>query len=319
MSADGLRTEVLPEIPRLGALYRTALARFARLQLVRPRGGSRRGGGASAAGGLLPQVAYEVRGVRASAADVAAYQRVVGEPGLDVLPAGFIHVLGFPLAVALMVRDDFPLPALGVVHLSNEVHHHRAVAVGDVLDLRAWAREPRAHRRGTQFDLALTASVGGEVVWEGVSTYLSPGRHLPGLPAAEPPDSAATTPEARAGGVAAEELPTARWRLSRHDAAEYAEVSGDRNPIHTSRVAARLFGFPRPIAHGMYTAARALAAIGPRRGEAFTWQVSFAKPVRLPGTVDLVVASTREGAAEFTGRAPRGDILHFTGAVTPLR
>ena len=48
----------------------------------------------------------------------------------------------------------------------------------------------------------------------------------------------------------------------------YAEVSGDHNPIHTSRIGARLFGFPRPIAHGMWTQARCLAALPSRLPDA---------------------------------------------------
>ena len=66
-------------------------------------------------------------------------------------------------------------------------------------------------------------------------------------------------------------------------------MSGDRNPIHTSALGAKAFGFPRAIAHGMYTAARALAEAGPRRGDAYDWTVSFAKPVLLPSTVDVAL------------------------------
>lgn len=36
----------------------------------------------------------------------------------------------------------------------------------------------------------------------------------------------------------------------------YADVSGDHNPIHTSPMLARMFGFRGAIAHGMFTLAR---------------------------------------------------------------
>ena len=45
----------------------------------------------------------------------------------------------------------------------------------------------------------------------------------------------------------------------------YAGVSGDPNPIHMYAVTARLFGFKSAIAHGMWSYARVLAALGAQR------------------------------------------------------
>src|SRR5690606_2130019 len=83
-------------------------------------------------------------------------------------------------------------------------------------------------------------------------------------------------PERRSAGERAEPpRPTAIWRVGRDIATAYARVSGDRNPIHTSRVGARLFGYPRPIAHGMWTLARSLAALTGRLPDEYTVDVSF--------------------------------------------
>ena len=116
---------------------------------------------------------------------------------------------------------------------------------------------------------------------------------LPALALAEPVDSAAVPEDAPPEA-------TASWRLTPRTARRYAAVSGDRNPIHMSALSAKPFGFPRAIAHGMYTAARALAAVGAARGPAFNWQVDFAKPVLLPSTVAVRVAP--EDAAEDAER-----------------
>ena len=50
-------------------------------------------------------------------------------------------------------------------------------------------------------------------------------------------------------------------------------------------LSAKLFGFPTAIAHGMWTKARCLAALGPRLDEKFTAEVAFRKPILLPATV----------------------------------
>ena len=50
-------------------------------------------------------------------------------------------------------------------------------------------------------------------------------------------------------------------------------------------------GFPRAIAHGMWTYARALSTLGPATSEAGSSHVWFQKPVLLPSTVEVVVGS----------------------------
>ena len=50
-------------------------------------------------------------------------------------------------------------------------------------------------------------------------------------------------------------------------------------------------GFPRPIAHGMWTKARCLAAL--RLPDAFTAEVRFKRPILLPGTVTFGEAADR--------------------------
>jgi hypothetical protein len=41
----------------------------------------------------------------------------------------------------------------------------------------------------------------------------------------------------------------------------YGRITGDFNPIHISRVLARLLGFERDLIHGMWSAARCLAHV----------------------------------------------------------
>ena len=314
----------LAELPRLGGLFaKGAAGSFSK----RPQGTVR-----------LPSVVYRVADVdtRSEAAHLAAYQRLLGEPSSDVLPAGFLHVLAFPLATAVMVRSDFPLPLLGMVHLKNVAQVLRPVRIGDRIEVRAWAQDARAHRRGAQVDLVAEVLVDGELAYRGVSTYLAKGFSVPDdtAPAAAPgPRTDWSAP-----------LPTARWTLGAGTGRAYGAVSGDQNPIHTSSLGAKAFGFPRAIAHGMYTAARALAEVGPvRRGETYEWTVEFFKPVLLPGTVDVAIryagevgtdgpaggddegtpAPSVEGPAWADGfvydgwRSGKGT-RHFHGTVTPL-
>jgi meromycolic acid (3R)-3-hydroxyacyl-[acyl-carrier protein] dehydratase HadAB len=50
-----------------------------------------------------------------------------------------------------------------------------------------------------------------------------------------------------------QDLPPSSRVVTREDVASYADASGDQNPLHRDDEVARAAGFPRVIAHGMYT------------------------------------------------------------------
>jgi acyl dehydratase len=60
-------------------------------------------------------------------------------------------------------------------------------------------------------------------------------------------------------------------------------------------MASLAFGFEGPIIHGMWTHARALAALEPRLPSAYSVEASFTKPIPLPAKVGLVTRATRAG------------------------
>ncbi|MEV2253170.1 MaoC/PaaZ C-terminal domain-containing protein [Streptomyces sp. NPDC050147] len=218
-------------------------------------------------------------GVRPSPTHLDAYSRLCGYPNAShaphTLPLTYPHVLSFPLAMRLMSAPRFPLPLLGLVHTSIEITQHRALTTEDTLELSVHAARLTPHHRGTEATLVTEAHVDGNPVWTSSSTYLA--RHR---------TSTSTTPGEAAGNTPRESAPLpalADWPLPRDLGRRYGAVSGDRNPIHLHPLTARLFGFPRAIAHGMWTVARCLAEYG--APEAAQVHVDFRAPVLLPGTV----------------------------------
>ena len=93
---------ILGEMPSLSKLYVNAAAQAARRRVLGSHDGSD-----------LPEASHEVRGVTPDVGNLTAYQHLIGETASDVLPAGFIHALAFPLAISVMNRDDFPLAPAG--------------------------------------------------------------------------------------------------------------------------------------------------------------------------------------------------------------
>ena len=126
--------------------------------------------------------------------------------------------------------------------------------------------------------MTIEATVAGEPVWAETSTYLRRERPRSSRSAKDPSPQRG---EGQGGGIA----PTAIWRIPRNIGRRYAAVSGDINPIHLNPLVARLFGFRRAIAHGMWLKARCLAALEGRLPHVLTAEVEFKSPVLLPSTV----------------------------------
>lgn len=296
---------ILGEMPSLSKLYVNAAAGAARRRIL-----------GSPAGAALPAVSHEVREVRADVENLTAYQHLVGETASDVLPAGFLHAMAFPVAMSVLNRDDFPLPLLGMIHLRNVVEQFIPARFTEPLDITARAEGLRAHRAGTQLDVLaeIRGSGDGAVRWRGVSTYLAKGVFLPGI------DKASA--EVRAGDFKAPD-PTAVWQLGVDTGRAYAAVSGDFNPIHLSVLSAKALGLRRSIAHGMYLASRALADVGAARGDSFRWDVSFDAPVYLPARVALEISTVQgEGDAwlksDYVAWNRSSGRRHFSGSVSAL-
>ncbi|WP_330473355.1 MaoC family dehydratase [Terrabacter sp. C0L_2] len=248
----------------------------------------------------LPDVRYSRAGIRLEVDDVVAYARVCRFPVTGTLPPTYPHLVAFPLQMSVMSGDRFPLPLLGAVHVENRIEVLRPVDVDEPLDVSVWAQDLRPHRRGRQVDLVSEVGVRGEVVWRGVSTYLSRGAEHPDVEAVEPPSTEALT------GVSGGPV----WRLGEGTGRSYASVSGDWNPIHLHALTARPLGFPTAIAHGMYSYARVLASLGPRLPAAgLSSRVWFRKPVRLPSTVRLRTAFEPSRSLSVLENV-KGDIEH---------
>ncbi|WP_405769072.1 MaoC family dehydratase [Streptomyces sp. NBC_01538] len=252
----------------------------------------------------LPGTRLVLPGVRVDLARLAAYERVCGFPvGDDSLPITYPHVLGFPLAMLLMTDRAFPLPLLGLVHTSVEITRHRLLTTNGAYELSAYVEELAPHRRGTEASVRTEARKGGELVWESRSTYLA--RHRRELPAG----TATGAPGPAGSAEERDALPlVASWRLGGDVGRRYASASGDRNPIHVHPLTARLFGFRRAIAHGMWTAARCLAAHGTPQSALV--RAEFRAPVLLPGTVEYGA----DGWGNFELRGAGGRV-HVRGEV----
>ncbi len=222
---------------------------------------------------LLPALSYECSGLRCDAGKLADYARACGLAADAQVPLLFPQVLAMPLQMRLIGDRRIPVKALGLVHVRNHVQRFRHLPVDASFDLRCRVLGHRRTKSGLEIDLGTELWCNDYLYWQAVSTYLRRGKFV-------------------AVGQPADELPDDRqWRAMRRNDEEslwtapakagwqFAAISGDYNLIHVSDLAARSFGFPQAIAHGMWVAGRSLA--GQALPEQVRLDVRFSAPVLL--------------------------------------
>jgi acyl dehydratase len=247
----------------------------------------------------FPRTSVSLRGSRFDLDQVAAFCRSTGFPVRNTVPLPYPHLLGFGLQVDLLVRKRFPFRLLGLVHLGQSFEQTRPLSVDETFDVSVRAVGMHAHRRGATVDLLTEFRAGGEEVWTGRSRYLARGVPWPGRP-----QDAERLPAPEGQGTL--------WRVPADTGRRYAAVSGDVNPIHLSPVTARLLGFRRALAHGVWTASRSLASIGGPALQAARFEVEFAQPLLLPSTVRHVAREEPDGWSTAV-RSRDGSRVHLAG------
>jgi acyl dehydratase len=238
--------------------------------------------------------------------NVAAYAGVTGLRYGNNVPLTYPFALTFPSVMSLVTGFDFPFAAMGAVHTENQITQYRPIAVTDTVGVRVHAENLREHRKGLLVDVVTDVSVGNETAWHQVTTFLHQQRTSLSDEPKPPPEKQPKLPP-----------PGTILRITPSRIRRYAAVGGDHNPIHTNPIAAKLFGFPTVIAHGMFSAAAVLANIEGRFPDAVRYSVRFAKPVVLPATAGLYVQEAGDGWDLALRNVSKG-YPHLTGTVRPL-
>ncbi|RFU47962.1 MaoC family dehydratase [Paraburkholderia sp. DHOC27] len=285
------RTVVIETLPAPAKLYGRALA-----------GVMKRGRAAQ-----LPALRLVRPAAPLEADAIQRYARVCGFIPDQGVPLTFPHLLAFPLHLLMLTDPAFPWSALGLVHLANHVRLRRPLALNDVLRVEVEFGALLRHDKGQAFVLHTRLYRRGEAVWDGDSVYLKRDVSAYG-------ETAGGTPLAPLEIQRDALQRNSRWQLPAQLGRDYAQASGDYNPIHLSALSAKAFGFPRAIAHGMWTLARAVSVLQPPRPlvEAAV-SAEFKLPMLLPGEVSLWTARPSPGLHEIEVRDMAGDKPHLRG------
>lgn len=280
---------ILPKLPDAKPLSARALGTLSRKPSDPPK--------------IIP-AEVRVNAVYAESQRLSAYREICGFAPSDHLPITYPQVLATPLHLWLMLQAEFPFPLLGIVHLRNRFSQPKPLPADAAYDLRVAVEGGRRTHQGFEFDIVTEFSDGeGEVLYRSLMTplYRIKSEDPKGKTPSQPVSS-------RLAQYRSLDIPADIGR-------RYAFIAQDFNPIHLYALTAKLFGFPRAIAHGMWSLARVVGLLEEMRGRPTSnLEVQFRQPVLLPAKTALKFADSDIGA-EFALLSRSSDKIHFTGSL----
>ena len=211
----------------------------------------------------------------------------------------FPQVLGFDQQLSLLLHRSSPFPLMGLVHLNNQIIINR-LPENDDMSLDYQYGNVRFHQKGIVFSVEMSAHQASKLCLSSQSDYLY---RVDPMLLTDSDSSTETDPQPELKHKPSyDETVTSDFdgiHLPEQTGRRYARISGDYNPIHLSKWSAGLFGFKKPIAHGMHTLALAVSAIHLKRSHNFdssTIRNEFLNPALLP--CDLQLKNAEQGVVE---------------------
>ena len=260
-------------------------------------------------GGAVPRIEARLAKVSIDRKHLASYAEICGAAAGTTLPIAYPHVLAMPLHLAMLGAEAFPVKLFGLVHVQNRIAMRQPLSAEEPAEIRAWIEGHRDTERGQEFDLHTEYVVANEPLWDETCTFLA--RKKPAAGTTKPVARADATPD----GVA---VKSSSFRAPAGLGRRYGFISGDVNPIHMSDLSARAFGFPRAIAHGMWSVGRLASDFEPELFNGCELSVTFKLPIYMPAWLMLQRWPIENGTG-FALRDGQGEKPHLAGTLKSLR
>lgn len=210
-----------------------------------------------------------------------------------VIHPNYIQTLSLPMQIQMMVTDPFPFKPMGLVHVANKIDVSFLPEQNASLQLSTAFGDVYYHRRGWLFEVITQAEVGGVMAVKGTSYYLARKKH-----SAEVNKYHQDTGSALPSWILdmghnkhTHEISSVDLVFQADTGRRYAKVSGDYNPIHLYPYTAKLLGFNKAIAHGMFSKAWAVSKVAQQRDFYKTHcclKTVFMQPITLPLQTQLI-------------------------------
>jgi len=226
----------------------------------------------------------------------------------DQIPLCFPEVVTLPLVSQIVISNYFPLSPLGLIHIKNIIRQYRKIPTNQELLFKTFVSESRDVEKGIEVDFTTQILNESEIIWECVAVLLSRKKY-------KKKDNPPPLKEYQEKQMI---------KVEKDIGVKYAQVSGDYNPHHLYGWSAKILGYKKPIAHGMWTLQQAITTIYENEKMDFPYQVKadFKCPLYLPSDVMVEWNSKSvDGKIAFsvTSNANNEKLPHLIGEIEPIQ
>mgnify|MGYP000170239714 CR=1 FL=1 len=231
----------------------------------------------------LPELSLTVSGFKINRKQLSNYLNTFEYESTKLLPAPFLYLATQAIQLYMLTLPEFPLSPAGLVHLGVRFEQTKELSPEWQGNVVMSIINQRRSRKGLVLDIeSRFENNAGIVCLTITSTYLARAvkvRHDGSLPKLVCFDETQLN-----GGRIFE----SGFSVGRHAGKLYARLSGDYNPIHLYGWSAKLFGFKRPIIHGLYMVSKAYSELYKQHKELpLEGLFQFKSPLYLPGKANL--------------------------------
>lgn len=255
---------------------------------------------------VMPDVRFIQNDISIDATNVSKYRDICGfSKDSNEVPLSYPYLIIFPIQSLLLIDPSFPFPAMGIVHLANNIQQFKKISLNAVITASVrFDSVVLPHAKGYVFNVIseIFEADGTTLMWRSISTYLYRARVSKDVDVATLYESKIKPEDVSA----CKEVKSFKCPVG--FGLKYAAISGDYNPIHLYALTAKLFGFPRgAIVHGMWSNGACVAEIMPtlesmkasNDGKAFAEiYVEFKMPMYMPS--NAVMKSTADSTGVNT-------------------
>ncbi len=252
----------------------------------------------------------------------------------------YVQTLSLPMQLDMMVQDSFPFKPLGLVHIGNQIDVFKLPTINQKILLVTEFGNTYFHKKGWLFEVTTKAydfelcsheskSLAHQPLIVGNSVYLARKQHDKEKLRHLSEKSIDVPDWIKLGQSKISQALDSYQNLESFSfesdiGRRYARVSGDYNPIHLHPLTAKMLGFKKAIAHGMFSKAIAISCLHNQQWlneETFQVKTVFMQPIGLPAKLDMVgKALTIENRKDFmlTSESKFKTRVHLFGEVCEL-
>lgn len=187
------------------------------------------------------------------------------------LPISYAFIAVFPYLIKVFTDKRFALSPIGLIHLSSEFIEHQQIDYAAPFDIKILIKQNSSDDRGKLINIETKLYQNGILSVSNNNTMLKRLKQKSGKRHSQ---------NKRVNNFTGELLGV----ITRGEILRYSKVSADFNPIHVSSLMAKLLGFPKAIAHGMYLLNLAITKSGIQPNYLL---VAFKKPCFINTTTEI--------------------------------